>query len=855
MSNRIMQIVISGCALFLLLAMFPMEVHAIILADGGRSNYSIVLADDASPSEIHGAKELQTFFEMISGAYLPLYRANEDIPGSMILVGNSSKLRSVDSNIDFDNLGTDGFVIKTAGSHLILAGSKVRGSMYAVYTFLEEKLGCRWYTSQVSRIPQLSTVTLQNIDEIHIPAFESRNPFWYDAFDGDWSARNRCNGSSARLDDDRGGKIIYQGGHTFDMFIPASGYFENHPEYFSIVKGRRVFEHYQAQLCLNNPEVIGITKDKLYKWMKNSPDAYIFGVGQNDGFAGECECRICKPIDIREESPSGNVIYFVNKVAEYVEKDFPDKKVGTFAYNYTVKPPKYARPRGNVNIRLCHMSDIEGCDAHPVEDCSHNANFANYVRGWHEIADHIYIWDYKTNFQHYMMPKPSFFATQKDLQFFKRNGVDGIMNQGAYQFHNGASAELSAYLEAKLMWDPDRDVKMIMDDFLEGYYGPAAPAIRKYYDLLYNKTFGEWMHFPINPRPYAEYLSPGLLTKLDVCLQEAAKLAKGKPEIEYRVEAARLWVQYAELNKPAEHIAENGLYKPADEDRAKKSLLALNDFVETCRRHTITGLQEYGTHREKMMRANFSTNRIVTLENDLLKVDVVPGLGGRILQICDKGSGRNMLRTSKINARYYPAPTGYSDGILSFDALDHRIEKTSDGIRLIMSGTGNAPTVYSPNDNSLYCEKVIFLDAEKASLTFTTKIENRGNSGKGLKITPTPQFDVGNCADIQIGYKTESGNYEVFPLIGTDGEGEVRKEYWKAAIPSDTWILMNKAQNTGIMSIAHRDELEGYILSGSSENNSLSLSLQGIFGTLRGGETRTLSHTYTIINDVSEYCK
>ena len=164
---------------------------AVTLAQNGGTGYSIVLAVDASPSEVHGAKELQSFFEMITDAYLPIYRENEDVPGPMILVGNSSKLQAVDSSIDFENLGPDGFVIKTAGRHLILAGSKVRGSMYAVYAFLEEKLGCRWYTSNVSRIPRLSKVTLPETDEVHKPAFESRNPFWYDAFDGDWSARNR----------------------------------------------------------------------------------------------------------------------------------------------------------------------------------------------------------------------------------------------------------------------------------------------------------------------------------------------------------------------------------------------------------------------------------------------------------------------------------------------------------------------------------------------------------------------------------------------------------------------------------------------------------------------------------------
>ncbi len=855
MARRVIRLLSVASLLFLFCIAALPRVFAITLADNGATSYSIVIAADASASEEHGAQELQMFFKMISGASLPVCRENEDISGSAIFVGNSSKLRSVDTSIDFDRLGPDGFVMKTAGGNLILAGGRTRGSMYAVYAFLEEKLGCRWYTSKVSHIPKMATVSIDRLNEVRTPAFESRNPFWYDAFDGDWSARNRCNGSSARLDARRGGKIIYQGGHTFDRFIPAHGYFEDHPEYFSLINGRRVFEQYEAQICLTNPDVIGITKHKVYAWMKESPDVYIFGVGQNDGWDGHCDCPYCRPIDIREESPSGNVVYFVNKVAEYVELDFPDKKIGTFAYNYTVKPPKYARPRNNVNIRLCHMTDLYGCDAHPVEDCSHNRRFADDVRGWHEIADHIYIWDYKTNFQHYLMPKPSFFATQKDLQFFRRMGVDGIMNQGAYQDYNGASAELSAYIEAKLMWDPDRDMREIMNDFLTGYYGPAAPALQKYYDLWYTKIFGEWEHFPINPQPYENYLSDAVLTKAGRYLDEAMRLANGNPEIEERVEAAQLWIRYAKLNKPVEHIAENGMYRPADEEAARKSLIELDDFLETCRKHTINVLEEYGTPREKIMRANFTAYPIVTLENEYLKVDVVPGLGGRILQIHNKRTGRNMLRISKPEVRYYPAPVGYSDGILSYDRFEYRLENTAAGTRLIMFSGGDSATYFTSNSRTLHCTKEILLEAGKPEIMFTTRIEARGGNAGDLRISPTARFDMGACTDARYGFEAESGVYEFFSLgNGSDGN-EFRKEYWKAAMPAGSWVLINEAENFGIRSVSTRSELDGCIVSGDAESNTASLSLQGVYGSLRQGESRELSHTLIFLDDVADIIK
>ena len=45
---------------------------SLILTQNGKSAYSIVIAPGASPSERHGAEELQRFLEEISGARLPV---------------------------------------------------------------------------------------------------------------------------------------------------------------------------------------------------------------------------------------------------------------------------------------------------------------------------------------------------------------------------------------------------------------------------------------------------------------------------------------------------------------------------------------------------------------------------------------------------------------------------------------------------------------------------------------------------------------------------------------------------------------------------------------------------------------
>ena len=167
-------------------------------------------------------------------------------------------------------------MLKTAGSHLVIAGGRQRGTMYGVYTFLE-KLGCRWFAPDVSRIPKLPTITVQPLDEIHKPAFEYREPFFTEAMDRDWAARNKMNGDHLDLDASTGGKIqYYPFVHSFYATDPAEQYFKDHPEYFSFVDGRRRGE--AAQLCLTNPEVLRLATEKVFEWLQQHPEATIVSV-------------------------------------------------------------------------------------------------------------------------------------------------------------------------------------------------------------------------------------------------------------------------------------------------------------------------------------------------------------------------------------------------------------------------------------------------------------------------------------------------------------------------------------------------------------------------------------------------
>ena len=455
--------------------------------------YTIVRAANSSPSQQYAAEEFQKFTEELTGVKLPIVTDDAPLPERAILIGQTRyTTRFLDEPIA--TLGEDGFRLKTVPPHLIILGGPARGTLYGVYDVLERFSGCRWFTSWHSVIPRLDAFVVPALDETQRPAFALREPFWFDFFDGDLAARNKCNGNAMRLTKKHGGKIRFGGGlfcHTFQTLCPPSEFFETHPEYFSEINGQRVKE--RSQLCLTNPDVVKIVTERLLARIRNDPAAKLFSVSQNDWF-NYCTCPACKAMDEREESHAGTMIAFVNQVAEAVEKEFPDVWIETLAYQYTRKPPKTVRPRHNVVVRLCTIE----CDfAQPLNRSAfeQNRRFVEDIRGWSAITDKLFVWDYTTNFRHYIAPFPNVLALQENVKLFRDHRVVGLFEQGAYQGRHGDFAELKAWLLAKWLWNPDLPAQRLLDDFFNGYYGAAAPLARQYF----NEVHGFYTNTAVRP--------------------------------------------------------------------------------------------------------------------------------------------------------------------------------------------------------------------------------------------------------------------------------------------------------------------------------------------------------------------
>ncbi len=513
------------------------------LAANGQTDYTIVVDPDATLAEKRAAAELQTFLGQVTGAEYPLLETGAVDIERAIVVGPDLAAK-VAPDLDIDGLGADGIIIETRGERLILAGDRPRGTLYAVYEFLESEAGIRWWAVNATHIPAKPTLVIPDLHVRYVPTLEYRETFWYDAFaDKDWAVRNKNNGKQTRLDEVHGGNVSYVGNfvHTFAQLVNPAEHFEAHPEWFAFIDGeRRTNDNAQRTgLCLTNPELKDFLVERVFEWIEEHPEGEIISVSQNDSRV-YCHCDECTALEQAEGSPMGPLLAAVNYVAEKVAERYPDVAVDTLAYQYTRPATATIKPLPNVIIRLC---SIECSFLHPLS-APENSTFGDDIRAWSKLSDRLYIWDYTTNFSHYLLPHPNLRVLGPNIRFFVDHGVKGVFEQGAYHSYGAEFAPLRSWVIAKLLWNPDLDDGALIEEFVNGYYGAAAPPIMEYITLLHDTAdeWGGYMHYA--QQPNAPFLTLDLLVEAERLFTQAEALVADDPDVLPRVQVAHLPIRY-----------------------------------------------------------------------------------------------------------------------------------------------------------------------------------------------------------------------------------------------------------------------------------------------------------------------
>lgn len=561
---------------------------AVVIADKGASLYRIVIPSSSTEYEQQAASELQNYILEISGTALPIIPANRSVSPYEILLGQNDRLGEKGIKVNFNELGADGYVIKTDSLRLIIAGGSYKGTLYGVYSLLEKFLGCRMYSPKVKVVPKKEIIAFESIDIKDIPVIKFRDTHYSVTWNKEYSDWHRLD------HDGKGGRPAWGSWvHTFNSLVPPEIYYKDHPEYFAMRDGQRL----PTQLCLSNPEVLELVIQSLRKQIASNPDARYWSVSQNDN-RQFCQCDKCRALDEREDSPSGSIITFVNKVAE----QFPDLMISTLAYEYGRKAPLTVKPLKNVNIMLCSIEarrDIPIAEATDQESKS----LVKDVEDWGKIASDIIVWDYVIQFSNLLSPFPNLQVLGPNLKFFADNGVTAMFEQGNRD-GGGEFAELRSYMLCKLMWNPNENADTIMNDFLRGYYGAASGPIRQYIDEMRESLIASGKPLRIfgSPNEAADsYLTADLIKRYKELFDKAELAVADDPEVLERVRTARLPLNFAVMEQAKKNFyGENGVFiKNGDRWVVKPEIRTMVDpFVDLCLRTGVTSIKEWGTTPE-----------------------------------------------------------------------------------------------------------------------------------------------------------------------------------------------------------------------------------------------------------------
>lgn len=514
------------------------------IASDGESDFIIVAHQYADETIRYAASQLQKYLLKATGAAIPYFSDRCPKRSAEIRIG--ANVRN-ETKIEYD-IHDEGFFIRGVGENITITGKTSRGVLYGVYRFLEIFCGYKCFTKDIETISNFDTLEIK-LDEIkEEPAFDFRDAYFRNAFDGGFSSKNRLNSGLCDLSKAKGGRMKwFNFHHSFCDLVPESKYFDDHPEYYSEINGIRTRD---SQLCLTNPDVAHIAEDTLRKWIKNNPECTVFSVAQNDNPL-RCKCKNCLATEAEEGSPAGPVIQFVNKLADSIKSDYPDVMLHTFAYMYSLPAPKKTVARDNVIVRIC---SIDCRYDKPFEVLAkeypdgNEAVFVNALKDWKNHANQLYVWDYATNFENYLQPFIHFDTLTQNIRFFKRTGIKGLLEQGNFAYGGGASCDdLKAYIISKLLWDPDINTHNEIHDFCKAVYGEKSGKYIEQYVALMNNACS-CANLSIYQHPDAEYITDALVKEADDLFRRAleCEISEGNRK---RIEREYLAIRFLQLTR------------------------------------------------------------------------------------------------------------------------------------------------------------------------------------------------------------------------------------------------------------------------------------------------------------------
>ncbi|UCE47293.1 MAG: DUF4838 domain-containing protein [Phycisphaerales bacterium] len=506
------------------------------------------------------ANEIQEHVKMMSGTTLEIIKAADDLKGlKPIYIGTAAEAL-LEEAIRAKGLDPSAFALMVGRDHISIRGLSSEGTLFGAYELLEQ-LGVRWFMPGELGlvVPNTKTVTVKLQQTIQVPSFPSRHLQAVRA--PEWQTRQRLAGP--RFPSSHG--IPGFGGKQ------AAQLFNEHPEFFSLNSGQRK----NRQLCVSNPEVLKRATEAVRQYFRNNPAAEWIGMGANDG-RGFCECEKCRALDGSDFDPFGDYesmtdryVWFFNQVLDGIRDEFPDKRIGFYAYSVYNRPPLRVKPDPRIvpAVALITLCRRHGMD-NPV--CPEKSYEQWIIGQWGKIVPEVYYRGYWFNLADPGLPFFMISRIRQEVPLGKKLGIVGWRTETPPEW---AGSCPSRYIAARLMWDHTADVDALMEDFYQKFFGPAAGPMQRYIEMMDRAVYESDYHTGSSWDTGLVYPA-GLRAAARKALDEAARLAPAG------LYAKRVWMYARSLDYLDAFLAMMESRTVHDYAAGKKALDALDAIRE-----------------------------------------------------------------------------------------------------------------------------------------------------------------------------------------------------------------------------------------------------------------------------------
>ena len=375
-----------------------------------------------------------------------------------------------------------------------------KGTLFAVYEFLDRALGVRWVHPGDDGIvaPQRRTVELKDgaewrfkppfaLNSIRIGSLRRFDEKAVNATlpEGLWTTRAIAERQHADQERwrDRMREISFDRfayGHAFTDW--QDRYLDTHPEYLGMdpkygikEKGYRGLPPRLAsrfKFCLSNPDVPDLIIDD---WKKRGAPKYL-NVCPNDGTPGFCQCENCLKLDTRKPGEAfldhltDRYVWFWNRLAEKARAVRPDVKLIAYIYGYYRHPPRRERVEHPDNF-------IFGIVPALTDD------YMAIYGAWRKAGmKHFFL---RPNYRCYSAVFPR--GLERYLYDNFRDSLASGMMGVDYDGCPRPVTDFEYYVIASLSAHPDKAFETIADEFYS-QFGAAAGEARAYYEGIRERS-------------------------------------------------------------------------------------------------------------------------------------------------------------------------------------------------------------------------------------------------------------------------------------------------------------------------------------------------------------------------------